>query len=238
MWTELLGWFRETDDIGRRVIEHLWLSFTPVIAAAALMLPLGLYIGHRRRFELLATTIANIGRAVPSFGVLALALPLSIRFGWGLGFWPAFAALLLLSLPPILTNTYVGVKDVEAEAVEAARGMGLTELQVVKRVEAPLALPLILAGLRIAALQSVATATIAALVAGPGLGVYIFFGFRAQRPGPLLGGAILVAALALITELAFGTITRLVSRRDHAGGWAVPGAAVEPAQVGRPGGLA
>ena len=233
MIRDLVGWFATTEGIGRSVVDHLVLSFTPVMAAALLTLPVGLYIGHRRRFELLAVGLANLGRAVPTFGILALVLPLSIRFGWGLGFWPTFVALFFLALPPILTNTYVGVRDVEPEIVESGRGMGLTELQIVRRIESPLALPLILAGLRVAALQSIATATIASLVAGPGLGQYIFLGFRARDNGSLLGGAILVAVLAVLTEAAFGLLTKLADRGPSPSEWGTPGAASEPAQIGR-----
>lgn len=237
MWAEVWQWFLETDDLMMTAWEHVRLSFTPVLAAIALVLPIGVYIGHRRRFEVLAVTMANVGRAIPTFGVLALLLPLSIRFGFGLGFWPTVAALFLLSLPPILTNTYTGVKEVDPEVVESARGMGLTELQVVRDVELPLALPLIVAGIRIATLQSVATAGLAALVAGGGFGKYIFLGIRASKDGPLIGGALLIALLAIATEIGFALLLRRAAR-DRAGAWAVPGGPAEPGQVGRAGGMA
>jgi len=155
-------------------------------------------------------TIANLGRALPSFAILALALPISIQLGLGLGFWPTFAALFLLAIPPILTNTYIGVKGVDPDVVEAARGMGLSGWQVLYRIEVPLAAPLIVAGLRTAAVQSVATATLAALVAGGGLGDYIRLGFRASQDDALLGGAILVALLAIVTEVALSLLERAV----------------------------
>lgn len=209
---DVLRWFQETEDIPQRVLEHVRLSFSPVIAAALVAFPIGLYIGHRRRFELLAVTIANVGRAIPSFAVLALAFPISLRFGLGLGFWPTFVALFALSLPPILTNTYVGVKEVDRVTVDAARGMGLSELQIARSVEIPLALPLIVAGVRTAAVQSVATASLAALVAGGGAGTYIFFGLRASRPDYTLGGALVIAALAILTELVFALGLRVMGR--------------------------
>lgn len=215
-FAELIDWFNDTGDIPVRLAEHVRLSFAPVLAALALALPVGLYIGHRRRFELLAVTTANIGRAIPSFAILALALPLSIRLGLGLGFWPTFAALFLLSLPPILTNVYIGVREVDPEIAEAARGMGLSEWQLVKQVELPLALSFIIAGVRTAAVQSVATATLAALVAGGGLGTYIVLGLRANRDAPLVGGALLVALLAVGTELAFALLARSTGRRRTA----------------------
>lgn len=209
-WTELVEWFSTTDDIPTKLFEHARLSFLPVLAAIAIAVPIGMYIGHRRRFEFLAVTIANLGRAIPSFAIVALTLPLSIRFGLGLGFWPTFAALFFLAVPPIFVNTYIGVRDVDADVVEAGRGMGLTEPQLLRSVELPLGLPLVVTGIRTAAVQSVATATLAALVAGGGLGDYIRLGFRSGNGPTLLGGAILVAAMALVTEVLLGWVERKV----------------------------
>ena len=207
-FAELAEWFRVTDDIPTKLLEHARLAFFPVLGAILVAVPIGMYVGHRRRFEFLAVTVANLGRAIPSFAIVALALPLSIRFGLGLGFWPTFAALFFLALPPIFVNTYIGVRDVDSDVVEAGRGMGLSERQVLGRVELPLGLPLILTGVRTAAVQSVATATLAALVAGGGLGDYIRLGFRSGDDAALLGGAILVAGMALLTEVALGWVER------------------------------
>lgn len=222
---DVLQWFGDTPDIPEKLLEHIRLSFIPVIAAMCFALPAGLYIGHARRFEFVTVTIANLGRSLPSFAILALALPLSIRFGLGLGFWPTFAALFFLALPPILVNTYIGVKGVDEDVVEAARGMGLSGSQVLRDIEVPLAAPLIVAGVRTAAVQSVATATLAALVAGGGLGDYIRLGFRANQDDALLGGAILVALLALATELGMAVVQRTAQPRT--GSPRVP-SAVEP----------
>lgn len=215
---ELLDWFRETEDIWQQLVQHIKLSFLPVAVAALVALPLGLYIGHRRRFEFATVSIANIGRAIPSFGILALSLPIFIRIAsWfdrpelGLGFWPVFAALFLLSLPPILTNTYIGVKGVDPDAVDAARGQGLSDRQVLRKVELPLAMPLIVAGVRTAAVQAVATASLGALVAGGGLGDYVLLGFRANDDPSLIGGALLIALLAIATEVSFSLINRWLS---------------------------
>jgi osmoprotectant transport system permease protein len=233
---DLLEWFADTPDIADKVLEHIRLSFVPVLAALAIALPAGLYIGHARRFEFATVTVANLGRSLPSFAILALALPLSIRFGLGLGFWPTFAALFFLSLPPILVNTYIGVKGVDEDVLEAARGMGLGGGQVLLSIEVPLAAPLIVAGVRTAAVQSVATATLAALVAGGGLGEYIRLGFRANRDDFLVGGAILVALLALATELGMAAVQK--AAQPKTGSPRVP-SVVEPleqvAQTGRPG---
>lgn len=213
MLGELITWFREAGDIPARLLEHVRLSGFSVLGASALALPVGLYIGHRRRLEFVAVTTANLGRAIPSFAILSLSLPLSIQFGLGLGFWPTFVALFFLAIPPILTNTYVGVKGVDEDAVEASRGMGMTDGQILTRVQLPLALPLIVAGIRTSAVQVVATATLAALVAGGGLGTYIVFGFRASDDGALLGGALLVALLAFATELGLGYCEKVLRKR-------------------------
>jgi len=206
---DLIDWFQNTPDIWSTILEHMKLSYLPVLGAMVFALPIGLWIGHYRRFEFLAVTAAGLGRAIPSFAIVALALPISIALGLGLGFWPTFAALFFLALPPIVTNTYIGVKSVDADTVEAGRGMGLSEKQILGRIELPLASPLILAGIRTAAVQSVATATLGALVAGGGLGEYITLGFRSGDDAALLGGAILVALLAIATELVFTVIERV-----------------------------
>ncbi|MDQ4124283.1 MAG: ABC transporter permease subunit, partial [Actinomycetota bacterium] len=186
--TDPVNWSGE-GGVPIRVLEHLRISAMSVLAAAVVALPLGLYIGHTRRGEVLAVSIANLGRAIPSFAILALAFPLSLRLGLGLSDWPAIAALILLAIPPILTNAYVGVKGVDADTLEAARGVGMSEREVLRSIEAPLAAPLIVAGLRISAVQIVATATLAALVAGGGLGRFIVDGFAQGNDGMTLGGA-------------------------------------------------
>jgi osmoprotectant transport system permease protein len=210
---ELLDWFGETPDVTTRVLEHLQLSYFPVLLAALVALPAGLYIGHTRRFQFAVVSLANLGRAVPSFAILSIFLPISIQLNLGLGFWPTVAALFFLSIPPILTNSYIGVRDVDADTVEAAKGMGMTGFQVLRRIELPLAAPLIVAGIRTAAVQSVATATLAVLVAGGGLGNFIRLGFNTGDDVTLVAGALLVALLAIITELALGLVERGVRPR-------------------------
>lgn len=215
---EVITWFADTDDIGRQVWTHMVLSFVPVFGAALIALPVGLWIGHKRRFEFAAVTIANLGRAIPSFAILSLALIVSLNVGLGLGFWPTFTALFFLSLPPILVNTDVGVRGVDRDTVEAARGCGASEWDVLRGIEVPLAGPLIVAGLRTAAVQSVATATLGAFVGAGGLGDYIRLGIRTHHYDVLLGGAILVAALAIATEAAFALVERRVRPRLGRGG--------------------
>jgi osmoprotectant transport system permease protein len=176
--------------------------------------PVGLVIGHTRKGAGLAINLANIGRAVPSYALILVLFPI-----FGLGFATAFPALLLLTVPPILTNTYVGVSEVDPDVVDAGRGMGMRGTQLLARVEVPLALPFIMAGVRIAAVQVVATATLAALVAGGGLGRYIVDGFALQDDGQLIAGGLLVAGLALGTE----RLLALVERRVTSAGIRPPG---------------
>lgn len=214
MIDDLRAFFEETPDIAETILRHLQLSFVPVVAALVIALPLGLFIGHSRRLEFVTVTFANLGRAIPSFAILSLALIPVIRLGIeDFGFWSTFAALFFLALPPIVVNTYTGVKNVDPDLVEAAKGQGLSGSQILTRVEIPLAIPLIIGGLRTAAVQSVATATLGGLVAAGGLGAYIVFGFRASDDPALLGGALLVAVLAIATEIVFAVAERVLRPR-------------------------
>jgi osmoprotectant transport system permease protein len=179
------------------------LSVAAMLIAAVVAIPPAAILGHVRRGALLAVSVVNIGRAIPTYGVVALVLPFSLRWGFGLGFWPTLVALVLLAVPPIFTNTYTGVRDVPADAVEAARGMGMRARELVSRVEVPAALPLILTGLRVSAVQVVATATLGAVVGYRCLGTPIVIGFQRQDKGPLLAASILVAMLALTTDGLF-----------------------------------
>lgn len=213
--SQLLAWFAETDDIVEQLLRHLYLSYVPVLGAFAIALPVGLYIGHRRRFEFVVITTANLGRAIPSFAILSLALIVFLQISpeHGLGFWPTFAALFFLSVPPILVNTHVGMKGVDPDTLEAARGLGYSEGKLLRDIELPLAAPLIVTGAKTAAVQSVATATLGAFVGAEGLGDYIRLGIRTHQGDYLLGGAILVALLALSTEALLTLVERLARPR-------------------------
>jgi osmoprotectant transport system permease protein len=189
---------------------HLKLWFVTVVVAAVVAIPPAAVLGHTRRGAFLAVSLVNIGRAIPTYGIVALALPFSLRWGFGLGFWPTLVALVLLAVPPIFTNTYTGVRDVPADAVEAARGMGMRPGELVRRVEVPAALPLILTGLRVSAVQVMATATLGALVGYRCLGSPIATGLRTDNKGPMLAAAILVALLALLTDGLFAVAQRLL----------------------------
>jgi osmoprotectant transport system permease protein len=209
-FSEVMSELSRVADVSSTVLRHLYLSFAPVLAAAVSALPVGLYIGHRRRFEFAAVQLANLGRAVPSFAILALAFAFFVGIGRGFSIWPTFTALFFLSLPPILINAHIGVKGVDPEVIESARGMGLSEFQILSRIELPLAAPLIVTGIRTAAVQCVATATLGALVAAGGVGFYIVYGFRTNNLELKVGGAVLVAILALATELGLGLVARAV----------------------------
>jgi len=200
--------WRGSDGIPTRVLEHLELSALAVGIGVALALPLGLWLGHTGRGGFVAVNMANIGRALPSLALLALALPVSFALGLGLGFWPTLFALVPLAVPPILTNAYVAIRGVDRDTVEAARGMGMGGLEVLRRVELPLALPLVLAGVRTAAVNVVATATLGAVVASGALGRFIVDGLALQEYERLFAGALLVALLAVLTELSFGALER------------------------------
>jgi len=212
--TSVAGWFADarhwqgTDGIPTRIAEHLELTALSVVVAAVIALPIGLYLGHTGRAAFLAINIANLGRALPSLAILAFALPVSFALGLGLGFWPTFMAMVPLAVPPILTNSFVAVRAVDRDTVEAARGMGMRELQVLRSVETPLGAPIILGGLRTATVNVIATATLGALVAGGGLGRYIVDGLALQEYERLFAGAVLVALLAIGTELGFGVLQR------------------------------
>jgi osmoprotectant transport system permease protein len=204
-----------TTGIPARIAQHLWMSFLALVIAGVLAIPVGLWVGHRKRFESLAVSVAYAGRAIPSFAVLVLVFILmlnvipSLAFGTG----PTVVALTLLAIPSLLVNTYVGIQSVDADTVEAARGMGMRERDVLFQLEVPLAAPLIMAGVRVAALQVVATATLAALIGGGGLGVFITDGFAQHDTPMLVGGAVLVSSLALLTEGALYLVERAVTPR-------------------------
>jgi osmoprotectant transport system permease protein len=187
--------------------EHLLLSGAAIGLALVLAVPLGVVLGHLHRGSFVAINLANVGRALPSLAVIAIGLGFL-----GFGFTNVLVALVVLAVPPILTNAYVAVDEVEPEAVEAARGMGMTPWQILRRVELPLALPLLFAGIRTAAVYVVASATLAAIAGGGGLGE-ILFNQASYRVEGLVGAAIVVSALAFAADLLFGGIQRLLTPR-------------------------
>lgn len=199
--------------VPNRLWEHFLLSAVPVLAAVAVAVPAGVIAGHRRKGGTLGALIVNVGRAVPTLALLILALLLSLALGLGLGFWPSVLAFFLVALHPIFTNSYTAVREVDAATVEAARGMGMTDREVLLSVELPAALPVIVAAIRVAAVQVVATAPLAALVAGGGLGRYIVDGFQQRDFGEMIAGILLVALGAVVTEAAFDVLERYATPR-------------------------
>jgi osmoprotectant transport system permease protein len=203
------------DGIPVRIGQHVLLSFVSVVVAVVIAVSVGLFVGHKRRGEFVAVAIANVGRAVPSFALLVLAFIFMLRWApsFAFGSGPGVVSLALLAIPPILTNTYVGVQNVDADTVEAARGMGMRERDVLLRLELPLASSLMLGGIRTAAVQVVATATLVALIAGGGLGRYIIDGFARGDDVMAVSGAVLVAVLAIVTEVILAGVQRLLAPR-------------------------
>jgi osmoprotectant transport system permease protein len=219
-WLTTASHYGGPDGVPARMLQHLTVSFLSVGVAVLVAVPAGLYVGHKRRLELLAVSIANVGRAVPSFAVLVLVFVVMLRFSPGIAFGsgPGVVALALLAIPPILTNTYVGVQAVDADTLEAARGVGMREREVLLGLEIPLAAPLILGGIRTAAVQVVATASLVALIGGGGLGRYIIDGFARGDDAMTVAGAVLIALLAIATEGALAGLQRgIVPRRVSTG---------------------
>ncbi|MQA73313.1 MAG: ABC transporter permease subunit [Solirubrobacterales bacterium] len=202
-----VGGLEQVWDLMAKQIE---VSALALAVALALALPIGLYLGHRGTGELLAVAIGNAGRAIPELALIAFMAAFI-----GLGVFPLTIALMVLGIPPILTNAFVGIRQVDRDAVEAARGMGMTELEVIRRVELPLAVPTIMTGVRTAAINIVATATIGPLVGVVTLGDFII-NVNVYGDEGVLAGAILVALLALAVELLLAGVQRLLTPRGLA----------------------
>jgi len=204
--TTAASWQGE-DGIVHRLWEHVWLSGVSVLLACLVALPIGIGLGHLGRGGAVAINLANVGRAIPTLGVLILFAVSPL----GLTTATLIATLVLFAVPPILANAYVGVANVDRDAKESARGMGMSGSQLLRRVEMPLAMPLIAAGVRTSALQVVATATLAGYTGNGTLGQIVFRGFNVNLNYLVVGGAVLVAALALVTEVLLGLLQRAVT---------------------------
>ncbi len=198
-----LNW-RGSNGILARLVEHLTLWAWAMAGSIVVGVGGGLALGRSRRRGTLAVNAANIGRAIPSFAVLVLGV-----IWLGLGNTPVEIALVLLAVPPIFTFTFTGVRQVDAATVESARGMGMTEGRILRSVQVPLALPLILSGVRLASAAVLATATLAALVGGGGLGRFVVDGFAVRDFAQVGAGVVLVVGLVLINELAFAWLVRV-----------------------------
>lgn len=215
--TDALGWLTTAENwwgnsgILQRTYEHIQYSLAAVVVAMLIALPVAVVLGHLRRFGTVAINIGNLGRAVPSFAILLIAQTV-----WGLDELPVagpitvFVALVALGIPPILINAYTGMAEVPDSVREAAVAMGFTPAQQALRAELPVAMPLILAGLRTSTVQIIATATLGAFVGAGGLGRYVIDGLAVRDFAQLMGGALLIATLAILTEMAFSILERVV----------------------------
>ena len=216
--TDTVGWLLDpahwagSAGIPNRLFEHLALSGAAIAIAMAVAIPVGIWIGHTGRLASFAANLANLGRALPSLAVIGLVLPITAAIDPQAGFkiYPTLIAMVVLAIPPILVNTQAGVAGVDRDLVEAARAMGMREGQVVRRVELPLAVAPIVAGLRSASVQVVATATLGAIFGGGGLGRYLVEGIAQRDDGMTFGGVALVAGLAVLVEAAFAATQRLI----------------------------
>jgi osmoprotectant transport system permease protein len=208
---EVIAWLTDPaqwsgpDGIPVRTLQHLWYSLLATAIAAAIALPIGVYIGHTGRGAVFAVNLTNLGRAIPSLGIIILMFTV---FGFGVA--PVLITLFALAIPPIVTNSYIGVRSVDPDVRQAAEGMGMRGRQVLWQVELPMAMPLIMAGIRTSAVQVVATATLAAFVGLGGLGRYLIDGLAQRDLAEVVGGAILVAVLSLLTELVLGRVQTMV----------------------------
>jgi osmoprotectant transport system permease protein len=193
-----------------RTWEHLWYTVLAVVLASLVAIPLGYLVGHTRRGRGLVVASSGAARALPTLGVITL-----FALVFGIGLLAPMLALVLLAIPSVLAGAYAGVEAIDPRTVDAARAMGMSEWQILARVEMPLGLPLLLGGLRSATLQVVATATLAAYVGAGGLGRFLFLGLKTQDYPQMLASALLVVALALIMEGAFEIAERVAARRLH-----------------------
>jgi osmoprotectant transport system permease protein len=229
---QVIGWFADPtnwsggDGVPVRLAEHLALSAIPLAVALVIALPVGAWVGHTGRGADVAINVSNIGRAVPSLAVLAISAQVLNRPLVDLGLRREAAeaativAMLVLAIPPILTNAYVGISQVDDDIVEAGRGMGMRGREILRRVELPVALPVVLAGVRTAAVQVVATATLGAVFGTGGLGRYIIDGIAQRKYEEVFAGAVMVALLSVVTELVFAWIQRRAVSPGVAGGQA------------------
>ncbi|WP_158851402.1 ABC transporter permease [Saccharothrix deserti] len=214
---EVLRWFADgtrwsgPEGVVQRLFEHLQYSLLSTVVAVLIALPIGLLIGHTGKGAFFAINLASFGRALPTVGVVILVFLVS-----GLNLWPVYVALVVLAIPVIVTNTYAGMAAVDHDVRDAARGTGLNGWQVLFQIELPLAVPLIMNGVRLAVVQVVATATIAAYISFGGFGRYVFDGFAQNDLAQVFGGAVLIAVLAIALDLALSGLQRALTPRGLA----------------------
>lgn len=210
--SETVDWLSDganwTGDKGvpHRLVEHLGYTALTVAIAAAIAIPIGLWIGHTGRFRVVAVAVAGALRALPTLGVLTYVVLFS-----GIGLTPAIISLVLLAIPPLLAGAYSGLESVDRQTIDAARAIGMTERQILTKVEIPLALPIIVGGIRSATLQVVATATVAAYIGLGGLGRYLIDGLAVSDYPRMAAGSVLVIALALALDGIFVILQRVAT---------------------------
>ncbi|HKU29591.1 ABC transporter permease [Arthrobacter sp. NyZ413] len=211
IFTDTVAWLTDpahwsgSDGIATRLLEHLQYSALVLVIAAAIAVPVGLFIGHTGHGRVVAVAVAGALRALPTLGLLVLFALLA-----GTGLMPPVWALVILTVPPLLAGTYAGISSVEPNVVDAARAMGMTELQVLFRVEVPNGLQVMFGGFRTAVLQVIATVSVVAYLPLGGLGRYLFDGLVLQDFPRMLGGSLLIAALAIAVDLVLAAAQRLV----------------------------
>lgn len=206
-FTDPANWTGE-NGIPNRTWEQIEISGLAMLIALAIAMPIALVLGHLRKGVFLATNISNVGRAVPTLGVLIILASIPEI---GVGNLAAILALAVFAIPPLMTNTFAGMASVDQVVLDAAQGMGLNRIQRLFRVEIPLAMPLIAAGVRTATVQVVATASLAALVGAGGLGRYVVDGFALQDNTLIVAGAILTAAIAIAAEGVLAIVERVLT---------------------------
>lgn len=214
--SNVIDWFRDTASrtndgaIGSELWTTVWHGALALAAVLLVALPLAAVLAHFRRGELAAAFAVSIGRAIPTVTVVGVAVIVSLRNGFGLEPWPIVIALFLLGLPPVFANAYAAVSNVDPDPVSAARAMGSTHAQVLWRVELPLALPVVLAGVRTAAVQILATEPLGAFFGGEGLGRYLRQGLATHDAYQVQAGALLVTSVAIAAELSIVLVARLL----------------------------
>lgn len=230
LFGDALAWIADgshwggTSGIDTRLLQHLWVTFAAVGIAAVVALPLGILIGHTGRGRLLVVALAGAVRAVPTLGLLTL-----LGLWLGIGIEAPLLALVALAFPSLLAGAYAGVEAADPGAVDAARAIGLSEWQIITRVEIPLGADVLIGGIRAATLQVVATATLAAYISDTGLGRYLFAGLKSRDYPQMLAGALLVAGLALLLDLLLGALQRASRGHTRARGTLTSDTASDPA---------
>lgn len=210
VFSETVDWFKDSthwsgeDGVPHRLVQHVGYTAETVVIAAAIAIPLGLWIGHTGRFRGAAVAITGAMRALPTLGLLTWIVLLI-----GIGLTPPIIALVILAIPPLLAGAYSGLEAVDRKTIDAARAIGMTEWQILGKVEVPLGLPLIVGGIRSATLQVVATATVAAYVGLGGLGRYLIDGLAVHDYPRMLAGSVLIIVIALVLDGVFAALQKI-----------------------------